>query len=493
MAQKQIQTQTQTQTQTLAPQQLLLVKMLEMPLSELEGRVRDELMENAALEESTDSGTDEPQSAGDDSNTETDTDDDYGPRDRQSEDALADYFSDEDAPDYLLNRATEARERNEVPLAGSTSFYETLRQQIGEHELTDRQRELLEYLIGSLDDDGLLRKDLADLTDELAIYHNIETTPEELEQILRVLQRFEPRGIGARSLQECLLLQLRSPEYHSPYKEIETAILERYYDDFTHKRWDRLASRFSLDSDKLKHVQTELKRLNPRPGAALDETMGQNTQAIVPDFLVEADANGNLIVRLNQGDVPELHISRSFRESAEAYNRNRENLNREQRDAYLYTRQKVEAAQGFIDAIRQRRRTLLATMEAIVELQRPFFEEGDENLLAPMILRDVAVRTGLDISTISRVSNSKYVQTDYGVYPLKFFFNDKYTTNDGEELSTIQIKKTLQRIIEQEDRRQPLTDEQLAACLKKEGYPIARRTVAKYREQLGIPVARLRK
>lgn len=494
MAQKLVQTQSQTQTQTLAPQQLLLVKMLELPVSELEERVRNELMDNAALEECTGSEADEAlaetDTAGD---TDGDETDEYGLRDPQSEDALADYLSADDAPDYLLNRATEARERNEIPFGESTSFYESLKQQIGEHNLNEHQQTLVEYLIGSLDDDGLLRKDMTDLADELAIYHGIETTPEELEAMRRILLNFEPRGIGACSLQECLLLQLRSPEYRSPYKETEIGILQRNYEDFTHKRWDRIALRFGLDDEALKHVQTELKRLNPRPGAAMDEVAGHNLQTVIPDFLVENDANGDFIIRLNQGDVPELRVSRSFRDSVEAYNRNRNHLNRDQRDAFLYTKQKVDAAQSFIEAIRQRRHTLLATMEAIVELQRPFFEEGDETLLTPMILRDVAIRAGLDISTVSRVSNSKYVQTYYGIYPLKFFFNDKFTTEDGEELSTLHIKNHLRQLIEAENKQHPLTDEQLAAELKTAGYPVARRTVAKYREQLGIPVARLRR
>lgn len=495
MAQKLVQAQTLTQTQTLAPQQLLLVRLLELPVSELEERVKNELVDNAALEEGDhsldDISSDEGQST--DEATEVLPEDPYAGKDTQSEEALADYLSADDIPDYLLNRATEARERNEVPFGENISFYEQLHQQISEHELTEHQQQLLEYLIGSLDDDGLLRKDLSALSDELAIYHNIETDEIELEGILKILHDFEPRGIGARSLQECLHLQINTPEYRSAYKKEELIIIDKYYDDFTHKRWDKIQGHLNVSDDVLEHIQAALRRLNPRPGNALDEMVGHSFQQIIPDFIVENDGNGSLIVHLNSGEVPELRVSGSFKESIKEYTHNKTNLTREQRDAFQYTKQKVDAAQNFIDAIKQRQHTLLITMEAIVELQRPFFEEGDEMLLQPMILKNVAARTGLDISTISRVSNSKYVQTDYGIYSLKYFFNDKFTTEDGEEHSTLKIKNRLKELIDNEEKRHPLTDEALAALLKEEGIPVARRTVAKYREQLGIPIARLRK
>jgi RNA polymerase sigma-54 factor len=489
----------QTQTQTLAPQQLLVVRLLELPVSDLEGRVRNELMENSALEEAPSSESEDrrEEGSGDENSGEDSYDkengDDFTSEDAYNADQRADYASDDDMPDYLLNQSNDSGEQRTFQLGGTDSFYDRLVNQLGEYDVSDKQREIIKYLIGSLDGDGLLRKDTAAISDELAIYHNVDATVGEIEEALHTLQTFEPCGIAARNLQECLLLQLRDEDYHSAYKDLEIQMLERSFDDFTHKRLEKLSERYHLSGEEMKKIYGELTHLNPRPGSGLSDSTGQNMQQIIPDFLVTEDENGEFIVRLNNGDVPQLRVSRSFRDLVEEYSKNRKNMSREQKDAYVYSKQKVDAAQNFINAIRQRRETLMKTMTTIVALQRPFFEEGDEALLHPMILKDVAERTGLDISTISRVSNSKYVQTDFGVFPLKFFFNDTFVTKEGEELSKVKIKTTLKELIGSENKSEPLSDETLASLLKKKGFAVARRTVAKYREQLGIPVARLRK
>ncbi len=487
MAQKLVQTQTIAQTQTLAPQQLLLVRMLELPVTELSDRIHDELMDNEALEEADSETYDSAEETGG-----QDADSGDAADESAHDDALADYLNDDDVPDYLVRRSEEAGERAEIPIGTVVTFHETLLRQMGESDLDDHTRELLEYLIGSLDDDGFLRRDLESLVDELAIYHNVTATVEELERALHILQDFEPRGIGARTLQECLLLQLRAPEYRSPYRKQEIEIMERCYTDFVRKNWTRIAERIGADEETMEHIRASLRRLNPRPGSALDEPSTATAALLVPDFVVENGSDGIPVVRLNSGDVPELRVSRSFRQSLETYAAGQQNLSREQRDAYLYTKRKIDAARGFIEAVRQRRITLLATMEAIVDLQRPFFEEGDEAALRPMILKDVAVRAGLDISTVSRVTNGKYVETEFGIYPLKFFFNDKFSV-EGKDLSTLAVKNALKSLVGSEDSTAPMTDDELALRLKEQGFPVARRTVAKYREQLGIPVARLRR
>lgn len=497
MAQKLIQTQTQTLSQTLTPQQLLQVHLLELPLRDFEQRVNEEVLSNEALEEGSDRDAGEEDEPMGDGETR---DDEYGgdelsPSEAARDDALADYLSADDTPDYLLNSAPASpEERSEgLPFGQQRSLYEELVAQIPEHNLTERQQTVMQYLIGSLDSDGYLRKDATRLADEMAIYHNIDVEPQEVEQLTEVLHTFEPRGIGARSLQECLMLQLTADDYHSPLKELEVKVISRYFRDFTRARWADIAAKLKIDEDTATRVRAEIRRLNPRPGSAMNETISSAAQEITPDFRVENEGGDTLRVTLNEGEVPQLRISRSFRNTIAEYSRNRSKLTRSQRDTYTYTRQKVEAARVFIDAIQRRRTNMLATMEAIVEYQKPFFLEGDETLLRPMILKDIAQRTGLDISTISRVSNSKYVETDFGVYPLKYFFNDKFVTSDGDVHSTLAIRKALAEIIAGEDKKNPYPDEVLAKMLEEKGYPVARRTVAKYRMQLGLPVARLRK
>lgn len=495
---RQIQTQAQQQIQTLSPQQILVVKLLELPAVELEDRVRAELLENPALEEGKET------TAGEDYNESAPQEDNQSPEDggNTDYDSLSDYLTEDDIPDYKLqenNRSRDDDKAEEIPFSDSTSFYETLKEQLGEQELTPRQRELAEYLIGSLDDDGLLRKPLDSISDELAIYSGIDASPKELEEVLHIIQDFDPPGLGARNLQECLLIQIRRKMqqrrdgHADPLLKTEERIVQDCYDEFTRKHWDKIQQKLDIDKDTAERAIREICRLNPRPGASMGETIGKNMQQIVPDFIVETADDGTISLTLNNRNVPELRMNRDFTTLLEEHTKNKANQTKESREALMFLKQKVDAAQGFIDAVKQRQNTLMKTMQAIIDLQRPFFQEGDESLLRPMILKDVAERTGLDISTISRVSNSKYVQTNYGIYPLKFFFSDGYVTEDGEEMSVREIRKILKECIDGEDKTKPYTDDELTEILKEKGYPIARRTVAKYRQQMNIPVARLRK
>lgn len=491
MAQELVQHQSITQTQTLSPLQVALVRLLELPVSDLSERVQNEMLENSALEEA-----DREEPATHDEETET-GEDDHDTRDDETgtgdDDALGDYLNADDVPDYLVNRTEEQREQRDIMLTEDTSFYENLRRQVSEHDLSGQEKQLMEYLIGSLDADGYLRKDLDTLCDELAIYHNLTTSREELEKLLKILQSFEPRGIGARNLQECLRLQLTNPEQPLNYRREALEVVDRCFDDFIHKRKENIMRRLGMDEETYAHVLRELTHLNPLPGNALNEGNSPSAPTVVPDFYVTVNSEGEAEVSLNNGDIPELRISPSFRDSIKEFSANSKNLSREQKDTYIYMRQKVEAAQSFIDILHRRRQTLLAVMGTIVRLQRPFFDEDDESCLRPMTLKDIAERTNLDISTVSRVTNSKYVQTDYGTYPLKFFFSSQFVSKDGEDLSSRQIKAALRELIENEDKTKPLPDEALATMLKSKGFPVARRTVAKYREQIGFPPARLRR
>lgn len=489
---RQIQSQAQQQVQMLSPQQILVVKLLELPAVELEDRIHAELLENPALEE----GRDETTA---DEFTDADVDGPGAAEENAEYDSLSDYLTDDDIPDYKLQENNRSRDERaeDIPFSDVTSFYEYLKEQLHERNLTEHEAALVEYLIGSLDDDGLLRKSLDSIYDELAIYAGIETTMAELEEALRILQDFDPAGIGARNLRECLLLQIArkrdEADPEEPLLELEERIVTECYEEFTRKHWDKIIRRLNVDEVDFERAISEITRLNPRPGASLGEVLGRNMQQIVPDFLVETYDDGTVGISLNNGRLPELRMSRDFTEMLDEHTRNKANQTKESKEAMLFLKQKMDAAQGFINAVKQRQQTLMLTMQAIVDLQRPFFLEGDESLIRPMILKDVAERTGLDISTVSRVSSSKYVQTNYGIYSLKFFFGDGYTTGDGEEMSVREIRKILKECIESEDRKKPLTDDELADILKEKGYPIARRTVAKYRQLLNIPIARLRK
>ena len=483
---RQVQTQAQQQVQTLSPQQILVVKLLELPTIELEERIHAELLDNPALEEGKEP-SDEPDVDAEAYNTNEDGEPDTTSAEELS---LGDYLTEDDIPDYKLQENNRSREETpeEIPFSDNVSFYETLKEQLDMQELTSEEKQLGEYLIGSLDDDGLLRKGLDAIADELAIYQGIYTTQEQLEHILSIIQDFDPAGIGARSLQECLLLQIQRKE-DSPLKQIEYDIISKCCDEFTKKNKEKILQKLGITEQQYNEAAAELTKLNPRPGSSLGEAIGKNLQHITPDFLVETEDDGTIQLSLNNRNVPELRLSREFTELLDEHTRNKANQSKESKDALMFLKQKVDAAQGFINAVKQRQQTLLS----IIDLQRPFFLEGDESLLRPMILKDVAERAKLDISTVSRVSNSKYVQTNYGIYSLKFFFSDGYTTENGEELSIREIKRILQECIDKEDKEKPYTDDELADILKAKGYPIARRTVAKYRQQLNIPVARLRR
>lgn len=499
MAQKLIQTQEQKQVQVqrLSQQQMLQVRLLEMPLTELEQSVTAELDDNPALEvDSLDAS--EHDVYQDEGAAEAGNEEDFEQQTEREEResaldaALENIGRDDEMPDTFSNENYQNADYEEIVYGDTTSFYDKLKEQVGEIELSPEQEEVMNYLIGSLDDDGLLRKDLDTISDELAIYHNIDMEPKAIERILLLLQTFDPAGIGARSLQECLLIQIdRRPD--SNLKKMMRQVIEDYFDAFTKKHWNIIQTQMELTDEQTKALQEEIRKLNPKPGASMGETQGRNIQQITPDFIVESDEGGNVSFYLNRGTIPRLKVSASFVDMVDTYKKNKNGMSKPEKEALLYAKGKVEKAQGYIEAIKQRRHTLSTTMKAIIDIQHKFFVDGDEADLRPMILKDVADKTGLDISTISRVSNIKYVQTKWGTFPLRFFFTESYTTEDGEELSTRKIKIALKELIDQEDKKKPLSDDQLREALNKKGFPIARRTVAKYREQLGISVARLRK
>ena len=509
MTQKLIQTQEQKlqQLQRLSAQQMLQVKMLEMPLNELEDNINAELDDNPALEtENPDDALmgegNEDRSALDDSDNSNDDefgDDAYEAQSEKEErkdeldQALESIGKDDQMPDYNTDRYnTQNADYEEMVYGDTTSFYDKLKEQMDMQILTDKEKQIMEYLIGSLDEDGLLRKDLDSICDELIIYHNIDVSEKEIEHVLHKLQSFDPAGVGGRSLQECLLLQVKRLPKGVLRKTMEE-VFEDYFDEFTKKHWDKIKSGLELNETQLETLKDEIRKLNPKPGASLGETDGRNMQQINPDFIVDTADDGTITFTLNRGNMPELTVSPSFTDMIETYKKHKDQMSRKDKEALLYAKEKVDKAQGFIEAIKQRRHTLIITMKAIIDIQRQFFLDGDEADLKPMILKDVAERTKLDISTISRVRIEKYVRTKWGIFPLKFFFTDSYTTEDGEELSTRKIKIALQHLIENEDKKKPLSDDAISKVMKEKGFPIARRTVAKYREQLGIPVARLRK
>ena len=486
--------------QSISHQQLLQASLVELPLAQLVDRINTEMNDNPALEAEAGYDYADHQDSQDDSEIQDFSDSSEGflaqneREERQSalDEALSSIGRDDEELPVYHGGSSVAEEREEMVYGETVSFYDQLKEQMGELEMTDQQRDIMEYLIGSLDDDGLLRKGLDVICEELAIYHNIDVTEQDVEQMLLLLQGFDPAGIGARSLQECLRLQIsrRDP---SRVKELMMRVVDDFFEEFTKKHWDRIQAALSLNDVQAEALFRELRKLNPRPGASLGETVGRNLQQITPDFIIDTQDDGTVTFVLNNGEVPELKVSQSFVDSMKEYQENKDHLSRQTKEALLYIKKKVDAAQGFIEAIKVRRHTLTVTMRAIIQLQHQFFVDGDEASLRPMILRDVAEKTGLDPSTISRVSNSKYAQTRWGTFPLRHFFSDSYVTESGEELSTRQIKATLRDIIDAEDKKRPLSDDVLKEELNKRGFPIARRTVAKYREQLGIPIARLRK
>jgi RNA polymerase sigma-54 factor len=474
--------------QKLSPQQIQMIKLLEIPTMQLEQRIKKELEENPALEEGLED--EDPNLLPD----EEETDDDETQEKKDNEFSLEDFLDDDDdIPAYKLYESNYSKddERKEIPFSAGPSFHESIQNQLSLRTLSERQVLLSEYIIGNIDDDGYLRREIDAIIDDLAFSQNISTSREELLSILTIIQELDPAGIGARDLQECLLLQLLRKDQKNKNVKLATKIIKDYFPEFTKKHYDKIASKLNIDDQDLKSSLDEILRLNPKPGGAYNEEQNKSFQTITPDFMLENN-EGRLTVSLNARNAPDLRVSGTYAQMLEDYSASKDK-NKNQKDAATFVKQKIEAAKWFIDAIKQRQNTLLLTMEAIIRYQKEFFIDGDETKLHPMILKDIADATNLDISTISRVANSKFIQTHFGIYPLKFFFSEGMQNDSGEEVSTREIKKILQDSINAENKRKPLTDDRLAKVLKEKGYNIARRTVAKYREQLNIPVGRLRK
>ncbi|MCK3683658.1 RNA polymerase factor sigma-54 [Maribellus sp. YY47] len=469
--------------QKLSPQQIQVIKLLEIPTMQLEQRIKKELEENPVLELESDnqSGDEGPDMQDQDDNRDVDNE----------EFTLDDYYEDDEIPTYKLNTNNYSKDDKyiDVPFSVGTSFHESLTEQLSLSDLTERQQQLAEYIIGNIDDDGYLRRDLMSISDDLAFNMNLDVSEEELEEILTVIHDFDPPGVGARDLRECLLLQLDRKE-GDDYSLAKT-IVKDFFNEFTKKHYDKIKARLELSEEELKTGIDHVLKLNPKPGSSYSNPLNKANQHIVPDFILD-NIDGELSLSLNQRNVPELTINETYQEMLKTMSESQKSKKND-KEALLFVKQKIDSAKWFIDAIQQRQTTLLLTMAEIISFQREFFQDGDEARLKPMILKDIAERTNLDISTVSRVSNSKYIQTHFGIYPLKYFFSEGMQKDDGEEVSTREIKKILKECIENEDKRRPLTDEKLAAILKEKSYNIARRTVAKYREQLDIPVARLRK
>jgi RNA polymerase sigma-54 factor len=471
--------------QKLSPQQIQMIKLLEIPAMQLEQRIKKELEENPVLEEESEN---EFESSYDDNEDEKDS------GDNQDEFTLEDYMEADDTPSYRLSTSNTSKDdkKTDIPFSVGTSFIASLESQLGLRKIDERQQNLALYILGNIDDDGYLRRKIDAMVDDLAFMQNVTTTKEELEEILKIIQDFDPPGVGARDLQECLLLQIIKKDQNQPAVSLADKILKSSFQEFTKKHYDKIIKRHNISEAELKEAIDEILKLNPKPGGSYSDPMSKTLEGIVPDFILDYK-DGEFILNLNSRNVPELRLNKTYSEMYENLQSTREGQSKTDKDALTFVKQKIESAKWFIDAIIQRQNTLMLTMNAILDYQKAYFEDGDETKLKPMILKDIAEKTGLDISTISRVANSKYIQTHFGIIPLKFFFSEGLQTESGVEVSTREIKKILEDIISEEDSKKPVTDDQLALILKEKGYHIARRTVAKYREQLNIPVARLRK
>lgn len=476
--------------QKLSPQQIQFIKLLQVPTVSLDTRIKEELEDNPALEDISLADMNEP----------VEEYPDKDPDDFKSEDAeenfdefnVDDYLQDDNINDYgsRYDNNDDDEDKKELPIAVSNTFYENLQAQLDLIPLDDREYLIAQQIIGSLDDDGYLRRPIPSLIDDLAFSQNIFAEEEEVEELLKVIQNFDPSGIGARDLQECLLIQLRKKDQSNPHIKKAILIVEDYLDEFTKKHYDKLEKSLNIDSEELKDVVNEILKLNPKPGDSGASNVKQ--MQVIPDFHIVKN-DGVLVLTLNSKNAPELRVSRSYQEMFEHYEKTADK-DKKLKEAVQFVKQKLDSAKWFIDAIKQRQQTLLKTMNAIMNYQYDFFLfDGDERYLKPMILKDIADRIGMDISTVSRVANSKYVQTEFGTYLLKSFFSEAIQTDSGEEVSNKEVKKILEECIGNEDKSKPLADEKLTEILKDKGYNIARRTVAKYREQMGIPVARLRK
>ena len=469
---------TQKTEQRLSPQQIQLMKLLQVPTLELDQRIKQELEENPALEEGAESEEDDFEQEEDDDGDEDEFD-------------ISDYF-DEDVADYKTqaNNTSKDDEERVVPLSGETSFQEKLSEQLHLINLDDVQFLIADVLIGNLDESGYLSRNLDALVDDLAFSLNIETTEAEIEVVLLLLQSLDPAGIGARNLRECLLIQINRRQDKSLSRQRAKTILELYFEEFTKKHYEKIAKKLAITDAELKQSIDEILKLNPKPGGSTKES-AKNHQQIIPDFIL-VENEGALELSLNSRNAPELKISKEYQNMLRSYSEGAK-TSKADKQAVTFVKHKLDSALWFIDAIKQRQQTLLLTMNAIMQYQEAFFLAGDDTKLRPMILKDIAEIVNLDISTVSRVANSKYVQTNFGVFPLKYFFSESLSTDSGEEVSTREVKQILLDAIENEDKRNPLPDEKLMALLNDKGYNIARRTVAKYREQLNLPVARMRK
>jgi RNA polymerase sigma-54 factor len=468
--------------QRLSPQQIQLMKLLQVPTMELDQRIKQEIEENPALEEGSDEEEDE---YGDDQ------DDDFDDNDDDLEFDISDYI-DEEGSDYKTkaNNTSKDDEERVIPLSGEQSFQERLIEQLHLLDLDDTQFMIADTIIGNLDESGYLKREVEALVDDLAFALNVTTTEKEVEEILMLIQELDPAGVGARDLQECLLIQIKRRQDGDITKFTAKVILEQFFEEFTKKHYDKISKKLEIEDQDLKEAVDEILKLNPKPGGSMKES-AKNHQQIIPDFMI-VEMEGRLDLSLNGRNAPELKVSREYEQMLRNYAEGAK-TSKSDKEALVFVKQKLDGAKWFIDAIRQRQHTLLMTMDTIMNYQREYFLTGDETNLKPMILKDIAEIVGLDISTISRVANSKYVQTGFGVFPLKYFFSESLSTDSGEEVSTREVKKILSDAIEAEVKKKPLTDEKLMDLLKEKGYNIARRTVAKYREQLNIPVARLRK
>jgi RNA polymerase sigma-54 factor len=475
------QTLAQKLQQKLSPQQIQLMKLVQLPTQSLEARIKQEIEENPALQEGKEKAED---------TFENDASDEREVRDSMEEINWDDYLGDDDTPDYRTkaNNYSADDELYEAPVIVSESFHDSLISQLRLRDLNTEELDLATYLVGTIDDDGLLRRELIDIVDDLAFSQGVFTEEKELERLLTVIQDLDPPGVGGRDLRECLMLQL---ERKRPSFKVNLAlsILDDHFDSFVKRHYQKLMDRLGVNEDELRDAIEEIGRLNPKPGGS--SNLSRPTENVIPDYNLEI-VDDELELTLNGRNAPELSLSRQYREMLEHYKASKEK-NKAEKEAALFVKQKLDSAKWFIDAIVQRQQTLMLTMQSILNYQRDYFLTGDERKLRPMILKDIAEEIGMDISTVSRVASNKYIQTPYGTFLIKRFFSESMTNADGEEVSTREIKKILEDTLSEEDKRKPLTDDALAKILKEKGYPIARRTVAKYREQLDIPVARMRK
>lgn len=481
--------------QKLTPQQIQMVKLLEIPTHKLEEKIKKELEENPVLEVDSEQedneeslNTEEDSSAADENSEETQTgEDDF---------SVEDYYGDgDDIPYYKMatDNSSKEEQREEIPFTAGTSLQDYLEDQLGMCDLDQRQYDIGKYILGNIDEDGYLRRRVQTIVDDLEFYENIKSDEQEVKQLLELIQQFDPPGIAARDLQECLLLQLNRKNDEDETINLAIAILQDHYEAFTHKHYEKIQHQLNVSKDQFKEALDAILKLNPKPATSFSDASNKSDQQIEPDFILE-NKDGQLFLNLNNKNMPNLSLNSMYVQMLEKHKQEKEQSNAQQdKDTIGFVRQRVNSAKWFIDAIKQRQNTLYLTMKAIIDYQREYFLEGDESKLKPMILKDIADRVGLDVSTVSRVVSSKYIQTHFGIFPLKYFFSEGIQTSSGEEVSTKEIKNILKHEIDNENKKKPLTDEKLSKILKDKGYNIARRTAAKYREQLGLPVARLRK